>query len=116
MNGINKLFFYNFQEQMTSTSTAISTTSLNTNSQVIFSITDIAITDNILKMPKQVRENADNTIILYFVRHDTIQEVSQTQIHKANFVQRIQWFIIENVRVEQKLGPLQWDEQIAIDS
>jgi dynein heavy chain len=85
MNGINKLFFYNFQEQMTSTSTAISTTSLNTNSQVIFSITDIAITDNILKMPKQVRENADNTIILYFVRHDTIQEVSQTQIHKEVF-------------------------------
>ena len=66
MNGNNKLFFV---------STKLETGSFD----------EIVIYENLLRIPKQFLENLENTVILYFIRHDSIQEVSQTQMHKEVF-------------------------------
>lgn len=70
MNGSNKLFFVRNKE-------------LN-------QISNIIVVDNLLKLPDtQVTEDsanqADNSVILYFIRHDTIQEVSPSLISKEVF-------------------------------
>jgi dynein heavy chain, axonemal len=62
-NGINKLFFY--------------CKKIN-----LGQLSSIELIDNILKFSKEVKENIDNLIILYFIRIDTLQELSQAQIHK----------------------------------
>ncbi len=56
MNGSNKLFFYN-------------------NKDEIGKHSSIQVIDNLLKLPK-TSYNIDNIVILYMIRHDTIQEVS----------------------------------------
>ena len=55
MNGNNKLFFYNSKEEIGQHSS-------------------INIIDNMLKLPKS-DFNIDDLVILYMIRHDTIQEV-----------------------------------------
>ena len=66
MNGSNKLFFCCQKEELGQLSA-------------------VHAIDNLLKLPKNSNNNIDNYIILYFIRHDTIQEVNQTQIHKEVF-------------------------------
>ena len=63
INGSNKLFFCCLKDEI--------------------SQRNLTVIDSLLKLPKEL--NADNTVILYFVRHDTNQEVSQTQIFKEVF-------------------------------
>ena len=72
MNGSNKLFFIRSKDDE--------------------QFSTITVIDNLLKLPDT--ENAkngslssqiDSSIILYFIRHDTIQEVSLTQISKEVF-------------------------------
>lgn len=63
MNGSNKLFFCGLKAAITH-------------------YTDLLVCDNLLKIPKTFVENVDDSIILYFIRHDTTQEVSPTHIYK----------------------------------
>lgn len=63
MNGNNKLFFIS--------------TKLESGQ-----FSEINIFENLLKVPRNMYEDLENTTILYFIRHDTIQEVSPTQISK----------------------------------
>ena len=63
MNGSNKLFFVSSREQQDH-------------------LSKIHVTDNLLVLPSGIGTSIDNTLILYFIRHDTFQEVSQTQIFK----------------------------------
>lgn len=65
MNGTNKIFFYCTKDEVSSR--------------------NIQLLDSLLKLPKNILQNIDNAIIVYFVRHDTNQEVNQTQIHKEVF-------------------------------
>ena len=69
MNGSNKLFFIRNKE---------------------LDQTNITVVDNLLKLPdtnvtNDTPNQADNSIILYFIRHDTIQEVSPSLISKEVF-------------------------------
>ena len=69
-NGSNKLFFV--------------------RQKGLSQISNIIVIDNLLKLPDtQVTEDsgnqADNSIILYFIRHDTIQEISPSLISKELF-------------------------------
>jgi hypothetical protein len=57
MNGSNKLFFYNNRDEIGKHST-------------------INIIDNLLKLPRNNQHSIDHVVILYMIRHDTIQEVS----------------------------------------
>ena len=63
MNGNNKLFFLSTKQESGN-------------------FGEITIYENLLRIPKQFFENLEKTVILYFIRHDSIQEVSPTQIHK----------------------------------
>jgi hypothetical protein len=65
MNGSNKLFFFNNRDEIGKNST-------------------INIIDNLLKIPRNNQISIENLVILYMIRHDTIQEVSLnvTQISK----------------------------------
>jgi dynein heavy chain len=58
-NGANKLFFYRQKDEPTA----------------------INVIDSLLKLPKTIQNN-DSLIILYFLRYNTISEVSPTQIAK----------------------------------
>lgn len=45
----------------------------------------VILADDVTKLPQTVLESLDSAVILYFLRHDTNQEVSVTQIHKEVF-------------------------------
>ena len=62
MNGSNKLFFCCLKNELEDR--------------------NILTLDSLLKIPKHMSQNVDNVIILYFLRHDTNQEISQAYIHK----------------------------------
>ena len=66
MNGSNKLFFISSQEDQGN-------------------LGKIQVVDNLLNLSHGFNTNIDNTLILYFIRHDTIQEVSPTHIYKEVF-------------------------------
>ena len=63
MNGSNKLFFTCSKDE-------------------VGKLSSITVIDNLLKLQKTPANNVDNLIILYFIRHDTMQEISQNQIFK----------------------------------
>ena len=62
MNGTNKIFFCCSKDELADR--------------------NILVLDSLLKLPKHISQNIDNAIILYFIRHDTNQEISQAYIHK----------------------------------
>jgi dynein heavy chain len=62
MNGSNKIFFCCLKDDLAER--------------------NIIALDSLLKIPKQFSHNIDNAIILYFIRHDTNQEINQALIHK----------------------------------
>jgi dynein heavy chain len=66
-NGSNKLFFCGVKGELAA------------------HYSNITVCDNLLKLVKEDHGHLDDLIILYFIRHDTIQEVSQTQIFKEVF-------------------------------
>lgn len=66
MNGNNKLFFFS-------------------NKLESGQFSEIFVFENLLRIPKNLHDNLENSVILYFIRHDSIQEVSQTQIYKDVF-------------------------------
>lgn len=77
VNGTNKLFVCGTEIQ-----------SINEEIVADFSRSsnwDIFILDELLKAPKSMMQNLENTIVLYFIRHDTIHEVNQSFIHKEVF-------------------------------
>lgn len=74
VNGSNKLFVCGTENQ-------VAVDEHNTDP----SRWNLLILDELLKSPKTMLQNLDNTIVLYFIRHDTIHEVSQSQIHKEVF-------------------------------
>lgn len=70
MNGSNKLFFVRHKE--------------------LDQLSNITVVDNLLKLPdtnvtNEQTSQADNSLILYFIRHDTIQEISSAMISKEVF-------------------------------
>lgn len=46
---------------------------------------NLLILEELMKAPKSLMQSLDNAIVLYFIRHDTIHEVSQSLIHKEVF-------------------------------
>ena len=62
MNGSNKLFFCCGKEELGR-------------------LSSIVIIENLLKIQKN-SNSIDDLVILYFIRHDTMQEISQNQIYK----------------------------------
>ena len=82
MNGSNKFFVASVRNDDHS-ATAAHHKHLNTPNATIGQ--PIYIIETIMKLPRIVQENLDSSIILYFLRHDTNQEVSQTQMYKEIF-------------------------------
>jgi hypothetical protein len=83
-NGTNKLFCASLKLNDFSSDN----NNNNNNNQISIRSEDsqhaktIYLIENVLKLPKQIQENLDQSIILYFLRHDTTQEVSQSHIFK----------------------------------
>lgn len=51
----------------------------------VSNISSLLILDDLLKAPTSLTRQVDNSVVLYFIRHNTIHEVSQTHIHKEVF-------------------------------
>jgi hypothetical protein len=75
-NGSNKLFAASMRGEELHTAPNTSSTTSGRSLHLI---------ESVIKLPKEIQENLDTSIILYFLRHDTTQEVSQQQIYKYVF-------------------------------
>ena len=78
MNGTNKLFVCGEENVTTGASEEPSPPNPHLNQQLL-------ILDDLLKVPKSFAQQLDNSIVLYFIRHDVNHEVNPAQIHKEIF-------------------------------